>query len=67
MKKKHQKHEDTSISLSPLTFDEAIEKLANAPKQTDSQAEESDSTKGHAPESDPSKKRSARGPKSSDD
>ena len=39
------KHEDTTISLHPLSFKEAIAGLVNAPRQTDSQAEESDSTK----------------------
>jgi len=38
------KHEDSSVSLHPLTFDEAIAKLAQA-KREDSQAEASDSTK----------------------
>lgn len=37
------KHEDTTVSLHPLTFDEAIAKLAQA-KRKDSQAEGSGST-----------------------
>ena len=52
------KHEDSSVSLHPLTFDEAIAKLAQA-KRGDSQVEESDSTKEPARESAPSKKRTA--------
>ena len=39
------KHQDTTISLQPLSFEEAIAALANSPRQTDSQSEESDSTK----------------------
>lgn len=37
-------HKDTSISLHPLTFEEAIAALAQPPKHEDSQAEESGST-----------------------
>ena len=50
------KHEDTSVSLHPLSFEEAIHELVNAPKQKDSQAEASDKTKSDAPESEPSEK-----------
>lgn len=56
------KHTDTTISLHPLTFEEAIEELSTSPK-----AEESDNTKEHAPESGPSKPRNVPHPKSSDD
>ena len=52
-------HHDTSISLHPLTFEGAIAALAHTPKHEDSQAEESDSTKERAPESAPSKRRTA--------
>jgi len=38
MTKKKHKHEDTSISLRPLSFEEAIKELAKAPKQKGSQA-----------------------------
>ncbi len=31
-------HKDTSVSLYPLTFEEAIWELAHAPKREDSQA-----------------------------
>ena len=41
--KRRGKHEDTTVSLVPLTFDEAIAKLAQT-KHGDSQAAESDST-----------------------
>ena len=47
------RHDDTTISLKPLTFDEAIRELAKASKHEDSEAEGSDSTKEHAPESAP--------------
>ena len=40
--------------------------LAQAPKQTDSPAEESDKTTEHAPESAPSKQRTVQGPKPSE-
>ena len=52
------KHEDSSVSLHPLTFDEAIAKLAQA-KHGGSPAEESDSTKEADRESAPSKKGTA--------
>jgi len=38
------KHEDTSVSLHPLSFSQAIAKAAHAPKRKDSQAEGSGST-----------------------
>jgi hypothetical protein len=40
------KHEDTSISLHPLTFEQAIEKLSHA-KRKASQPAESGSTRSH--------------------
>lgn len=43
MTRKNRKHEDTTVSLAPLTFDEAIARLAQA-KREDSPAEASDST-----------------------
>ncbi len=55
-----QKHEDTRGSLHPLSFDEAMEALAHAPKQTDSPAAESDSTKSGDRDSVPPKRRWAR-------
>ena len=55
---KKRSHEDTAVSLHPLTFDEAIAKLAQS-KRGDSQAEESGSTTKPARESAPSKKRTA--------
>jgi hypothetical protein len=55
---KKRSHEDTTVSLHPLTFDEAMAKLAKA-KRTDSPTEESDSTTEPARESAPSKKRTA--------
>ena len=33
------KHDDTTVSLHPLTFEEAIRELANSPKHKDSKAE----------------------------
>lgn len=51
--KDKQKHEDTSISLHPLSFEEAIEKLAT---HKDSQAAESGNTKAADHESGPSEK-----------
>ncbi len=52
---KQVKHEDTSISLHPLSFEEAIKKLSQTPKRVDSQAEESDNTKEDAPEAETAK------------
>ena len=48
-----QAHKDTSISLHPLSFDEAIKALVEAPKHKDSEAERPDNTKEHVPESAP--------------
>ena len=59
MDKKRRKHDDTKVSLHPMTFEEAITKLAQTPKRKDSKAEKSDSTKEVSPESDASKKRNA--------
>ncbi len=50
------KHQDTKISLHPLSFEEAIKELSKTPKREDSEVEESGNTKEHAPESDSSKK-----------
>ena len=50
---KQVKHEDTSISLQPLSFEEAIKTLAQSPKHEDSPAEASGNTKEPAPESEP--------------
>jgi len=61
------KHQDTKISLHPLSFEEAIEALAQTPKHEDSEAEESGNTTEHAPESGSSKKRTAPHRESSDD
>ncbi len=61
------KHQDTKISLHPLSFEEAIETLAQSSKHKDSQAEESDNTTEHVPESDSSKKRTAPHQESSSD
>jgi len=64
MNRKH-KHEDTTVSLAPLSFDEAMAKLAQT-KQKDSEAEESGNTTEPARESAPSKKRTARRRKTRD-
>jgi len=53
------KHEDRSVSLGPLAFEQGIATLAQARNRKDSQAEESGSTKERAPESAPSKRRTA--------
>ncbi len=65
MAKPKRTHEDTSISLSPLTFEEAIAKLAQSPKQTGSEAEASSKTTGDAPASAPSKGRTKQRPSAS--
>ena len=44
MPKKKKKRRDTSVSLHPLSLEEAIETLAQTPKREDSKAEGSDST-----------------------
>ena len=60
---KHKK--DTSISLQPMTFEEAIAELANTVRQKDSQAEASDNAKTTVPPSAPPKRKTARRRKSS--
>ena len=59
------KHEDTKVSLHPLSFEEAIQALSHSPKRKDSEAVGSDNTKEHAPESGTSKKRTSQRWKSS--
>jgi len=49
---KQAKHENTSISLHPLSFEEAIGSLTKTPKHGDSPVEASCSTKEDGPESD---------------
>lgn len=46
------KHEDTSVSLDPLSFEEAIRELAKSPKREDSESGESQQTTKDDPESD---------------
>ena len=48
------KHQDTKISLHPLTFDEAITKLIQTPKPDDSQDEKADNTKKDDRQPEPS-------------
>ena len=60
------KHQDTSISLHPLSFEDAIEALSKSPKSEDSLPEASDSTTELAPESAPIKRKTSRRRKSSD-
>lgn len=48
------KHEDTTVSLHPLTFEEAIAKLVRVPERTDSPAAASDSTTSADPADEPS-------------
>ena len=62
MTRKKKRHEDTSISLHPLSFEEAMKELARTPKQKDSEAEEFGNTTEDVPESAPSKKRTSRRP-----
>lgn len=52
MQKDKNKHEDTTISLHPLSFEKAIETLAQSPKHKGSQVEESCNTKEDGPEPD---------------
>ena len=53
--------QDTTVSLHPLKFDEAITKLTQATKQHEgAHAENSDSTTEDAPQSAPSKKQISR-------
>ena len=59
--------EDTSISLAPLTFEEAIAALVHAPTREDSPAEESGSTKEGVSVSEPSKRQTSRRQKCSGD
>lgn len=59
------KHEDTSISLHPLSFEDAIEALAKSPTNEDSPPEASDSTTEPVPESAPAKPKTSRRRKSS--
>ena len=59
------KHEDTTVSLHPLTFDEAMKKLAQA-KRTGSEAEESGSTTEPDHESALSTEQSAPNPEARD-
>lgn len=49
--RKTSKHEDTSISLHGMTFDEALAMLVSVPKRADSEAEASGKTTLPAPES----------------
>jgi len=56
---KKQNHKDTTLSLHPLSFEEAIKELAQSSKHKDSQVEESDNTKEPDPETGSSKKRTA--------
>ena len=53
------KQSDTTISLHPLSFEEAIEALSQVPKHEDSEVEESDSTTSPAPEPVRPKKRTS--------
>ena len=61
------KHQDTTISLHPLSFEQAIDTLANSPRQTDSQAEGSDNTKEADLGSETSNKRTSQNQKPSGD
>lgn len=54
------KHEDTTISLHPLSFEEAIKELATPTRHEDSQTEVSGNTKEVAPAPGKPKRRTAR-------
>lgn len=58
MSAKNNNESGKPVSLHPLTFEEAIQALAN-PTHADSEAEGSDSTKEAAPESDSSEPRTS--------
>lgn len=47
------------LTLHPLTFEEAIAALAQAPKHKDSGPKQSGNTRARAPDSAPSKKRAS--------
>ena len=53
------KHRDTTISLHPMSFEEAIAKLADLPRRSHSEAEGSGSTTETAPETETSEPRTA--------
>ena len=52
--KVQKRHSDTTISLHPLSFDEAITKIVQTPKPDDSQAEKADNTNKADSEPEPS-------------
>ena len=60
------KRKDTSVSLHPLPFEDAIRALVT-PKREDSEAEVSDNTRASAPESETSEPQTAPRQTSSDD
>ena len=49
-KNQNKEHKDTTTSLHPLSFDEAIRELAKPIKPKDSKTEASDNTKEASPE-----------------
>ncbi len=65
-RKRHQ-HKDTTVSLHPLSFGEAMTVLSHVSKHGDSQVVESDNTKEAVPESETSARQNAPHPESSDD
>jgi hypothetical protein len=60
MDSKKRKHNDTKVSLHPLSFEEAIKELATPFKRKDSQVVASDNTNQGDLEPGPSKKRTSR-------
>lgn len=50
------KHQDTNISLNPISFEEAITELARTPKYKESEVKESGNTTEQASESGAPKK-----------
>lgn len=59
------RRKDTSVSLQPLTFDEAIRELAKTSNYNDSEGVVFGKSKEVAPKRETSKKRNVRHPKSS--
>ena len=53
-------HEDTTVSLRPLSFEEAMKELSSIPKREGPQHQELGNTTEDAPQSVPSKKQTSR-------
>lgn len=64
---RRRRKEDTSVSLHPLSLEEAVRGLANVARHEDSEAEGCDSTTEVALSSEPAKPRTSQHRSSSDD